>query len=211
MPSTLQALRRKAGYASAREFAEHIGVPFPTYSRYESSPEKIPSSAAWMLADTLGCSIDAVVGRASIDDVEMLRGEVQREYDALDPELRDMADAYRAYLRWLARNKQAAARRNAERAYEKLAAHYEAAWRRDLMDRAAEAGEFYRPMVDGEEARDAFKAYVEALAQRKRGHQKGEAGKADAKRAERDAATVRKIMDAYDRIHDWADRLPDGV
>ncbi len=204
MASTLQALRRKAGYATARDFADSIGVPFPTYSRYESSPAKIPTAAAWSIADRLGCTIDAVVGRASIDDVELNRGEVQREYDALDPDLRAQMDAYRAYLRWLSAHKKALAKKRSDRAFEQLAHHYEEAMRREHMQESFTRGEFFRPL-DGEEARDAFRRFVEELASEKR---RAQGGKPDAKGRERDEATVRQLMDAYDRMHDWADRLP---
>lgn len=203
MPSTLQALRRKAGFATAREFADHIGVPFPTYSRYESSPGKIPIAAAWSLADRLGCTIDAVVGRASIDDVELSRGEVQREYDALGPDLREQMDSFRAFLRFQAANREKAAQRESERTYERLVLHYEEAMRHDLMEAAASRGEFYQPL-EGEPARDAFRAYVEALAADKRRYQNGDPSENE----RRDAKTVDLVMAAYDRMHDWADRLP---
>ena len=204
MPSTLQELRRRAGYASAKEFAESIGVPFSTYSRYESNPDKISVAAAWSLADRLGCSIDAIVGRATIDDVELNRGRVQREYDALDPECRALMDGFRAYVRWFAKNKEKAARRNVERQYEQLALHYEDGMRRAQMAEAAGRGEFFRPL-SGEEARDAFRRHVEALAAEKRKYQDGD----PAENERKDEATIEQLMDAYDRIHDWADRLPE--
>lgn len=68
---TLQRLRRDAGYRCAKEFAEVLRIPNSTYSRYERAPEGpdcgIPLSAAWAMADELGCSIDLVVGREDID------------------------------------------------------------------------------------------------------------------------------------------------
>ena len=198
MPSTLQALRRQAGFATARDFADHIGVPFPTYSRYESNPDKIPIAAAWSLADRLGCTIDAVVGRATIEDVEQGRGEVQREYDALDPELRSQMDQYRSFLRYQQGHRQAAARRERERAFEQLAAHYEAAMRRELMQQAFDLGEFYAPLDDEEEARDAFRKFITDLAARKRGR------KGDAADGKGDQKTIDELMAAYDRMHEWA-------
>ena len=69
---TLQRLRRQAGYRSAKEFAEALGIPSSTYSRYERAGDGadcgIPLSAAWAIADKLGCSIDLVVGREDIDE-----------------------------------------------------------------------------------------------------------------------------------------------
>ena len=71
MASSLQALRKAAGYKTAKEFAAEVGIPLATYSRYERAPEGpdcgIPLQAAWAMADKLGCSIDLVVGREDID------------------------------------------------------------------------------------------------------------------------------------------------
>lgn len=67
----LQRLRREAGYRSGRELAEALGIPASTYARYERAAEGpdcgIPLANAWAIADALGCSIDAIVGRADID------------------------------------------------------------------------------------------------------------------------------------------------
>ncbi len=74
--STLQALRRRAGFRSAKDFAAKVGIPESTYSRYERAPEGpscgIPLPNAWAMADELGCSIDLVVGR--VDPEEYLAG-----------------------------------------------------------------------------------------------------------------------------------------
>ncbi len=68
---TLQRLRREAGYHSAKDFADVLGIPNSTYSRYERAQEGprcgIPLQAAWDMADKLGVSIDLVVGRQDID------------------------------------------------------------------------------------------------------------------------------------------------
>lgn len=68
---TLQRLRREAGYRSAKEFAEALGIPGSTYARYERAGDGadcgIPLPAAWQIADRLGCTIDLVVGREDID------------------------------------------------------------------------------------------------------------------------------------------------
>lgn len=68
---TLQRLRREAGYRSAKDFAEQVGIPGSTYARYERAVEGpecgIPLSSAWQIADSLGCTIDLIVGREDID------------------------------------------------------------------------------------------------------------------------------------------------
>lgn len=68
---TLQRLRRQAGFRSAKDFAEALGIPSSTYARYERAGDGtdcgIPLPAAWQIADKLGCSIDLVVGREDID------------------------------------------------------------------------------------------------------------------------------------------------
>ena len=79
--TALSDLRAEAGYRNAKEFAAVLGVPSSTYSRWERSAQgpasSIPMSAAWAIADKLGCTIDAVVGRDSESERE------GRDYNAL--------------------------------------------------------------------------------------------------------------------------------
>lgn len=97
---TLQRVRREAGYRSAKDFAEELGIPSSTYARYERAGDGadcgIPLPAAWQIADALGCSIDLVVGREDIDAPEP--DGVQPRYDALSPEGRALVDSYLAYV-----------------------------------------------------------------------------------------------------------------
>lgn len=97
MASTLQDLRKGAGFRTAKEFAEALDVPPTTYSRYESTPEKIPLSSAWAIADKLGCSIDAVVGREEVD-VNAMRGDVQKFYDGLSEDGQGLMDDFCDFL-----------------------------------------------------------------------------------------------------------------
>ena len=98
---TLQRLRREAGYRSAKDFANAIGMPPTTYSRYErqeDGPERsIPLATAWKLADEFGCSIDFLVGRTG----EESRGEkVQRFYNALSESSRERFDEYLDFIEY---------------------------------------------------------------------------------------------------------------
>ena len=80
---TLQRMRREAGFRSAKDFAERVGIPMSTYARYERAgdgPEcGIPLPSAWAIADALGCSIDLVVGREDIDAAggDSIQGRVE--------------------------------------------------------------------------------------------------------------------------------------
>ncbi len=198
MASTLQDLRKAAGYKTSKEFAALMGIPATTYSRYEGAPEKIPLKTAWALADKLGCSIDLIVGRAELDvpesGAEDLRGRVQRLYDDLAPQLQSSLDDYLAFL--VTKNAAERQRREAEeqRRMDGLCLRYEhMMWAEPDYDE-----EFGKVDTFGtiEERRAQFKEYVEGMAAELR------AGKPDEKeRAERDAATVEKVMAAWDRTH----------
>lgn len=65
--AALSDLRREAGYRNAKDFAAALGVPTSTYSRWERGAQgpdsAIPMAGAWSIADMLGTTIDAVVGR----------------------------------------------------------------------------------------------------------------------------------------------------
>lgn len=63
MKTQLQALRKRAGYKSARIFAEHIGMNPGTYTAYEQGKRPLTVELAWSLADELGCSLDEIAGR----------------------------------------------------------------------------------------------------------------------------------------------------
>ena len=97
---TLQRLRRQAGYRSAKDFAEALGIPGSTYARYERAGDGadcgIPLPAAWQIADMLGCSIDLVVGREDIDAPEP--EGIQPRYDALSADGRALVDSYLSYV-----------------------------------------------------------------------------------------------------------------
>lgn len=92
----LSALRNGAGYSSANAFAEAVKIPNATYQRYESNSLKIPLRAAWVLADALGVTIDAVAGRRSAvtkEDYELISS-----YNALSKESKSQLRAYIQYL-----------------------------------------------------------------------------------------------------------------
>lgn len=63
-PKALRTLRQAHGIKSARDMARQIGVPQGTYARAEciDGPD-VPLRLAWVVADYLGVTIDAVVGR----------------------------------------------------------------------------------------------------------------------------------------------------
>ncbi len=97
---TLQRMRREAGFRSAKDFAERVGIPMSTYARYERAgdgPEcGIPLPSAWAIADALGCSIDLVVGR---EDIDAGGGDsIQDRVEALSRTGREMHDDYLRFL-----------------------------------------------------------------------------------------------------------------
>lgn len=97
---TLQRMRREAGFRSAKDLAERVGIPMSTYARYERAgdgPEcGIPLPSAWAIADELGCSIDLVVGR---EDIDAAGGDsIQERVEALSRTGREMHDDYLRFL-----------------------------------------------------------------------------------------------------------------
>lgn len=192
MASNLLELRKAAGYKSAGDFAEAVGIPASTYTRYESNPDKIPMDRAWQLADALGCTIDAVVDREAPDPASA-RGEVQLEYDGLTPEARALMDEFREFVLMKDERIRARRRREEERPYEALCYQYERQMLAEMSSAAA-----FGEVVDlggAEQARSAFERYLQGQAERKRGPL--------ATKAQRlvDDRTIEKIMEAYDRTH----------
>lgn len=193
MASSLQELRKMAGFKTAKEFAADMEIPLPTYSRYECSPDKIPLQAAWTLADRFCVPIDVIVGRDR-SDVNAIRGGVQQMYDSLSPAARFAFDEYLSFLV----KKDSDARRRAQdeehHRYDQLCRRYEHLYLAQLENDAefGELSDFGTPAVQ----RAGFQAFVEAMAAERR------VGMADEdERAERDAATVERLMQAWDRTH----------
>lgn len=132
MASTLQELRKEAGYKTAKDLAEAMGIPAPTYARYEQNPEKIPIKPAWSIADFLGCTIDAVVGREPVD-INQMRGEVQKTYDALSAKNRELLDEFISFVASKDEKEASARRAIDDMRLEQLEQYYER-----LLDQKAE-------------------------------------------------------------------------
>ena len=84
MKTGLQAMRKKAGYKSAAEYAEHLGISVNTYTGYEQGRIQMSLVKAWEFADDLGCTIDEIAGRYD---------ESASEYD--DPYESELVRCYR--------------------------------------------------------------------------------------------------------------------
>lgn len=97
MENSLKALRKAAGYKTAKAFAEAIGMPATTYSKYETSAESgevsMPLKSAWAIADALGCTIDALVGRGEVPQAGM-SGDIQRRFDALSEDGKELVEDF---------------------------------------------------------------------------------------------------------------------
>ena len=83
----LQALRKSAGYTSAKAFAISIGFNPNTYTQYEQGISGFNYEQAWLMADALHCSMDELGGRAWPPEGE---GPA-----ALDRDERGLVEAYR--------------------------------------------------------------------------------------------------------------------
>ena len=179
--NSLAQLRKEAGFSSAREFAEEMGLPPSSYHRYEAEPEKIPLKAAWALADRLHASIDYIVGRTEVDPVDN-KGDIQCAYDALDPRLQQTFKDFLDYL--IERNVELR-----ENRISKERRRYDAACYRLEQTFFAEVDEngdllFEEPA----KLRSMFEAYVTK--------------RASSKNSGDTQSAIEQIMDAYDRAHE---------
>lgn len=112
MAQGLQQLRKAAGYKTAREFGEWLGMSESTYARYESDPAGIPMRSAWRIADELGCTIDEVVGREAPPSAS---SSIQERYLALDAEGRTLVEEIVEFAEIKCADRQASERRARER------------------------------------------------------------------------------------------------
>lgn len=94
--TSLRRLRESAGFPTARMLAESLAMSPTTYSRYERRPWAIPIKPAWLIADRIGCDIDAVVGRTVL--LPEPDCPVQAAYDRLSEADRRRVDEFFEYL-----------------------------------------------------------------------------------------------------------------
>lgn len=97
METGLKEIRLQAGYKTAKDLADEMGVAGSTITRYEKEPESIPMKAAIRMADLLGCSLDDIVGRDNPATADM-RGIIQKRFDALMPGRRNNLNKYLGFL-----------------------------------------------------------------------------------------------------------------
>ena len=101
MKTNLQAMRKAAGFTSARAFAEHFGISVNTYTGYEQG-KPMSLEVAWELADALDCSLDDLAGRKrprkafSDQRQEALNGHYESLNDDSKTALVDFAKSYAA-------------------------------------------------------------------------------------------------------------------
>ena len=91
----LQELRKAAGYGSAAAFAEVIGFNANTYTQYEQGITGFNYEQAWIMADALHCSMDALGGRKPPHAYAEPASATER---ALVDDFRRMDDTNRASL-----------------------------------------------------------------------------------------------------------------
>lgn len=165
MAKNIQDLRREAGFRSGRDFAVELGIPPSTYARYEHTPRAIPLRQAWAIADRLGCSIDMVVGREPID-VEDMRGDVQKYYDALSGDARSLMDDFMEFVSLREAREAARRQREDEYRYASYARYYE----RRFLQLVDEGGPVAETILfgSGDEVRAAYEEFVRGCLAEKR-------------------------------------------
>lgn len=89
--SSLQTLRRRAGYKSAKAFADSIGINPNTYTQYEQGVSGMSYERAWEIADALGCTLDELGGRtppsgANGSFQDPMQGDLNRYFESMNNE-----------------------------------------------------------------------------------------------------------------------------
>lgn len=210
MASTLQSLRKAKGFKSAKDFAEALSIPLSTYARYEQTPNKIPLSSAWTIADYLECSIDEVVGHTT-PEPSSESSELQQIYNELSPQNQNLMDEFLEFLKTKEKKDQLGLYQVHRSRIEKLTRHYHRLFLEELENDTTftDVLGFSTP----EEERDAFKKFIERTATKKRAKELTLGGLSnDAEKRkelkERDKAVIKEIMKVYDQhfknaIHAW--------
>lgn len=80
--SCMQRRRKSAGFKSARQFAEHVGIPLSAYTEYEQGRRNMSFERAWEIADALKCTLDELGGREAPYDAPAFADPYQAELNA---------------------------------------------------------------------------------------------------------------------------------
>ena len=91
MKTRLQELRKRAGYKSAKSFAEKCGMKLGTYTDYEQGRTSLTLERAWYFADILGCTLDELAGRTWPKDARAYGDPKQRKLNENWERLSDSA------------------------------------------------------------------------------------------------------------------------
>ena len=83
MKTQLQAMRKRAGFKSAKAFAEHIGMAVGTYTDYEQGRRMFTLEKACEFARELDCTLDELAGRVPPQTAQ------ETAYDARQASLND--------------------------------------------------------------------------------------------------------------------------
>lgn len=89
MKTRLMEFRKRAGYRNRDEFAERIGVNRHTYKSWETGTTTMSIEQLVMVADELGCSTDALLGREVRHEWDdPMERALHMTWELLDPERR---------------------------------------------------------------------------------------------------------------------------
>lgn len=83
----LRKYRKEAGYKSAKDFADEMGIPYPSYMAYENKKREPKYDVLMKMADKLGVAIDELLGyeqkQATVEQADFDKkaiGERIKEY-----------------------------------------------------------------------------------------------------------------------------------
>lgn len=204
MAKRLLELRRAAGFSTAKEFAESMGIPPTTYTRYESQPGKIPLRTAWTLADHFGVSIDEVVGRTS-PLREDCRGEEQRAFDELLPRSQEEVRDFMGFLAERDAREEGRSRRLEMRRWDAIASRIERAFLAGIAESDPTDGVSLLLATTDGQLRNSYEEFA-------RGWVVGTERPLNPFAPEkRDEEAMREVMAAYDRAHEASEPDDMGV
>lgn len=73
LDKNLRYYRNKAGYKTAKEFADALDIPYNTYTAYENQKREPKLEMLCKIADLLNISLDDLVGRTPVNEDDLLK------------------------------------------------------------------------------------------------------------------------------------------
>ena len=98
LDKNLRFYRERAGYTTAKDFSDALGIPYNTYTAYENQKREPKLEMLIKIANLLNVSLDDLVGRTPLNEDENLRKEINTILSIFDIQIIELINITKDYI-----------------------------------------------------------------------------------------------------------------